>query len=55
MFLITNKINIYSRKISQGVVFAERFNRTVRDLSNRPVFEKCENNWIDVLSVITRQ
>ena len=33
---------------------AERFTRTVRDLLKRPVFEKCESNWIDVLPTITK-
>ena len=37
-----------------GAVFAETFNRTNRDLLKRPVFEKFEIKWIDVLSVITK-
>ena len=50
-----NKIKIYSRNSSFGAVFAERFNRTVRDLLERPVFEKDDGNWIDVLPTITKQ
>ena len=38
-----------------GVVFAETFLRTIRDLLKRPVFEKSDGNWIDVLSTITKQ
>ena len=54
-FLNKNNIKIYSRNTDLGAVFAERFNRTIRDLPKRPVFEKCESNWIDVLPVITKQ
>ena len=52
-----NKINIklYSRNSSYGAVFAERFNRTIRDLLKKPVFEKGDGNWIDVLPTITKQ
>ena len=35
-------------------VFAERFNRTVRNLSERPVFEKSDGNWIVILSTLTK-
>ena len=37
-FLNKNNIKLYSR--NTGAVFAERFNRTIRDLLKRPVFEK---------------
>ena len=50
-----NNIKHYSRNSSYGAVFAESFNRTVRDLLERPVFEKGESNWIDVLPIITKQ
>ena len=39
-FLNKNNIKIHSRNSSVGAVFAERFNRTIRDLLKRPVFEK---------------
>ena len=39
-FLNKNDIKLYSRNSSFGAVFAERFNRTIRDLLKRPVFEK---------------
>ena len=54
-FLNKNSIKLYSRNSSFGSVFAERFNRTIRDLLRRPVFEKCESNWIDILPTITKQ
>ena len=54
-FLNKNNIKLYSRNSSVGAVFAERFNRTVRDLLKRPVFEKGDGNWVDVLPTITKQ
>ena len=54
-FLNKNNIKLYSRNSSYGAVFAERFNRTIRDLLKRPVFEKGESNWIDILPTITKQ
>ena len=54
-FLNKNNIKLYSRNTSLGAVFAERFNRTIRDLLKRPVFEKGDGNWIDVLPKITKQ
>ena len=52
-FLNKNIIKLYSRNSSYGAVFAERFNRTIRDLLKKPVFEKRDGNWIDVLLTIT--
>ena len=54
-FLNKNNIKLSSRNSSYGAVFAERFNRTIRDLFKRPVFEKGDDNWIDVLQTITKQ
>ena len=54
-FLNKNDIKLYSRNSSYGAVFAQRFNRTIRDLLKRPVFEKGDGNWIDVLQTITKQ
>ena len=53
----SNNTNIkhYSRNTSLGAVFAERFNRTIRGLLKRQVLGKGDGNWIDVLSVITKQ
>ena len=35
-----NNIKLYSRNTYLGAVFAERFNKSIRDLLKRPVFEK---------------
>ena len=50
-----NNIKLYTRISSYGVAFAERFNRTIRDLLKRPAFEKGDDNEIDVLQTITKQ
>ena len=50
-----NNIKIYSKNSSFGSVFAERFNRTIRDLLKKPVFDKGDGKWIDILQVITKQ
>ena len=39
-----NNIKIYSRITSVGAVFVERFNRTITDPLERPVFEKGDGN-----------
>ena len=54
-FLNKNDIKLYSRNTSLGAVFAERFNRTIRDLLKKVVFERGDANWIDVLPAITKQ
>ena len=54
-FLNKNNIKLYSRNTSYGAVFAERFNRTIRDLLKKIVFERGDANWIDVLPTITKQ
>ena len=54
-FLNKNNIKLYSRNSSYAAVFAERFNRTIRDLLKKLVFEKGDGNWIDVLPTITKQ
>ena len=38
-----------------GAVFAERLNRSIRDLLKRPVFETSNGIWIDVLRTLTKQ
>ena len=50
-----NNIKLYSRNSSNGAVFEERFNRTIRDLLKKPVFEKGDGNWVDILPTITKQ
>ena len=54
-FLNKNNIKHYSRNSSYGAVFAERFNRTIRDLLKRPVFQRGDSNWIDILPTVTKQ
>ena len=54
-FLNKNNIKLYSRISSYGAVFAERFNRTIRDLLKKPVFEQGDAKWIDILPTITKQ
>ena len=54
-FLIKNNIKLYSRKSSFGSVFAERFNRTIRDLLKKIVFEQGDAKWIHILPTITEQ
>ena len=54
-FLNKNDIKLYSRNSSYGAVFAERFNRTIRDLLKKIVFEKGDAKWIDILPTITKQ
>ena len=54
-FLNKNDIKLYSRNTSVGAVFAERFNRTIRDLLKKIVFENGDGNWIDILQTISKQ
>ena len=54
-FLNENNIKIFPRNTSLGAVFAECFHRTIRDLLKRPVFEKGDSKWIDVLPTTTKQ
>ena len=49
-----NNIKHYSRNTEKGAVSAERFNRTIKDLLKRPVFEKEDGNWIDVLPTLIK-
>ena len=53
-FLNKNNIKHYSRNTYLGAVFAERFNKYKRDLLKRPVFEKGDGDWINILSTITK-
>ena len=54
-FLNKNNIKLYSRNSSYGAVFAERFNRTIRDLLKNIVFKQGDAKWIDVLHKLTKQ
>ena len=48
-------MKLYSRNSSFGSVYAERFNRSFRDILKKPVFENGESNWIDILPTKTKQ
>ena len=54
-FLNKNNIKLYSRNSSYGAVFAERFNRTIRDLLKKIVFQQGDAKWIDILPTIMKQ
>ena len=54
-FLNENNIRLFSRNSSYGAVFAESFNKSLRTLLKKPVFEKGDGNWIDVLPIKTKQ
>ena len=54
-FLNKNNIKLYSKNSSYGAVFAESFNRTIRDLLKKIVFEQGDAKWIDILPTITKQ
>ena len=55
-FLNRNKFKVHSsRNTSVGAVFAGHFNRTIKDIRKRPVLEKGESNWVDILSTETKQ
>ena len=54
-FLNKNYIKLFSRNSSYGAVFAERFNRTIRGLLKKIVFEQGDAKWIDILPTITEQ
>ena len=54
-FLKVNNIKRYSRYTSKGAVFAERFNKTIRNLLKKPVFEKGNANWVDELPKVIKK
>ena len=54
-FLNKHNIKRYSRKTAVGAVFAERFNRTTRNLLKKPVFEKGNANWLSELPSVIKK
>ena len=54
-FLINHNIERYSRNTPLGAVFAERFNRTIRNLLKKPVFEKGRADWLSELPSVFKQ
>ena len=53
--LNTNNMKRYSCFTDNGAVFAERFNRTIRNLLKEPVFEKRNANWLSELPPVIKQ
>ena len=54
-FLNNNKIKRYSRYTDKGAVFAERFNKNIRNLLKKPVFEKRRADWLSELSSVVNK
>ena len=54
-FININKIKRYSRYTDEGAVFAERFNKTIRNLLKKPVFEKGRADWLSELPSVIKQ
>ena len=53
--LSKNNIKRYSRYTDKGAVFAERFNRTIRNLLKKPVFEKGKADWLSELPSVIKK
>ena len=54
-FLNNHNIKRYSRNTALGAVFAERFNRTLRNLLKKPVFLAGNADWISELPSVIKQ
>ena len=54
-FLKKNNIRRYSRYTDKGAVFAEQFNRTVRNLLKKPVFLAGNADWLGELPSVIKQ
>ena len=54
-FLKKNNNEIYCRNTTLGAIFAEIFDRTMRDLLEKLAFEQGDGNWIDILPTIAKQ
>ena len=54
-FLNNNNIKRYSRYTDKGAVFAERFNKTIRNLLKKPVFEKERADWRSELPSVIKK
>ena len=55
VFLNNHSIKRYSRNTALGAVFAERFNRTIRNLLKKPVFLKGNADWLSELPSVIKQ
>ena len=54
-FLINKNIKQYSRYTDKEAVFAERFNRTIRNLLKKPVFLKGKGDWLSELPSVIKK
>ena len=54
-FLNNHNIKRYSRNTALGAVFAEKFNRTLRNLLKKPVFVAGNADWISELPSVVKQ
>ena len=54
-FLKLNDIEKCSGCADKGAVFAERFNRTSKNLLKQPIFEKGNANWLDELPLVIKK
>ena len=54
-FLNNNNIQRNSRYTDKGAVIVERYNKTIRNLLKKPVFEKGKADWLSELSSVTNQ
>ena len=54
-FLNNNNIKRYSRYTDKGAVIAERFNRTIRNLIKKSVFEKGRADWLSELPSVIKK
>ena len=50
-----NIIKRHSRKTSLAAVFAEGFNRTIKDLLKKPVSQTADGNWVVIQPTKTKQ
>ena len=54
-FLNNNNIKRYSRNTALGAVFAEKFNRTIRNLLNKPFFLAGNADWLSELQSVIKK
>ena len=54
-FSNNHNIKRYSTITALGAVFAKRFNRTIRNLLKKPVFEKGSADWLSELPSVIKQ
>ena len=54
-FMNNYNIKRYSRNTALGTVFAERFNRTIRNLLKKPIFKEGKASWISELSSVVKK